>query len=245
MEGHLFSTTKGIGALEENFAKKAGADCGIRYNPATDMDHKPDEIIPTRASLLKRLTDWKDDESWREFLGMYRKLIFSFAIKAGLTENEAEEVVQETMISVAKTIKEFRYDPKRCSFKSWLRHLAQKRIADCYRKRSREALLNETRRTGSVRTPAIERVPDPASLNLDAAWEEEWEKELLEAAIARVKTEVSPEQYQIFDFYVLKKMSVTKVAAALGTSATRIYLAKHRISRLIKQEVNRLEKRMS
>jgi RNA polymerase sigma factor (sigma-70 family) len=213
--------------------------------PPIDMEKKFDDIIPTRASLLNRLKDWKDDESWGEFMGIYRKLIFGFAVKAGLSENEAEEVVQETMISVAKTIKEFQYNPKRCSFKSWLRHLAQKRIVDCYRKRSRETLLNETRHTGSVRTPAIERVPDPAALDLDAAWEAEWEKELLDAAIARVKAEVSPEQYQIFDFYVLKKMSVGKVAAALGTSATRIYLSKHRISRLIKQEVGRLKKRMS
>lgn len=209
------------------------------------MEKKPDDIIPTRASLLNRLKDWEDDESWREFAGIYRKLLFGFALKAGLSENEAEEAVQETMISVAKTIKEFQYDPNRCSFKSWLRHLAQKRIADCYRKRPREALLNETRHSEHTRTPAIERVPDPAGLNLDAAWEAEWEKELLEAAIARVKAEVSPEQYQMFDFYVLKKMPVGKVAAALGTSAGRIYLAKHRISRLIKQEVSRLQKRMS
>jgi len=209
------------------------------------MEKKSDDIIPTRASLLNRLKDWNDDESWREFLGIYRKLLFGFALKAGLSGNEAEEVVQETMISVAKTIKEFQYNPQRCSFKSWLRHLAQKRIADCYRKRSRETLLNETSRSGHTGTPAIERVPDSAALNLDAAWEAEWQKELLQAAIARVKTEVSPEQFQIFDFYVLKKMPVGKVASALGTSASRIYLAKHRISRLIKQEVNRLEKRMS
>jgi RNA polymerase sigma-70 factor (ECF subfamily) len=210
------------------------------------MEKKPDEVLPTSASLLRRLKQWEDDESWRKFMEIYRRLIFGFALKAGLPENDAEEVVQETMISVAKTIKEFQYDPKRCSFKSWLRHLAQKRIADCYRKRSREApLASETAQTSRARTPAIERVPDPVASNLEAAWESEWEKELLEAAIAQVKTKVSAEQYQMFDFYVLKKMAVEKVATALGTSTSRIYLAKHRISRLIKKEISRLEKQMS
>jgi len=102
------------------------------------MEKRPAEIIPTRESLLSRLKDWEDDDSWREFFGIYRKLLFSFAIKAGLSEQESEEVVQETVISVAKTIKDFQYDPQRCSFKSWLRHLAQKRISDAFRRRARQ-----------------------------------------------------------------------------------------------------------
>jgi RNA polymerase sigma-70 factor (ECF subfamily) len=208
------------------------------------MEKKPGEIIPTRESLLSRLKDWEDDDSWREFFGIYRKLLFSFAIKAGLSEQESEEVVQETIISVAKTIKEFQYDPQRCSFKSWLRHLAQKRIADSFRRRARQPQLKESARADTPQTPAIERIPDPAAHNLDELWEEEWQKELLEAAITRVKAEVSGEQYQMFDFYVLKKMPVGKVAAALGTNAGQVYLAKHRISRLIKKEVGRLEKQL-
>jgi RNA polymerase sigma factor (sigma-70 family) len=205
---------------------------------------KPDEIIPTRESLLGRLKNWDDDQSWREFFGIYRKLLFSFAIKSGLSEQESEEVVQETVISVARTIKDFEYDPKRCSFKSWLRHLAQKRIADCFRKRARETLMDNVAPRESGKTPAIERVPDSSAANLDAIWEEEWQKELLEAAVARVKKEVSAGQFQMFDFYVLKKMPVGKVASALGTNAAQVYLAKHRISKLLKREIGRLEEKM-
>jgi len=204
------------------------------------MKPKADEIIPTRASLLSRLKDWQDDESWRKFFGIYRKLIFSYAIKSGLSEQEAEEVVQETVISVAKTIKEFEYDPNRCSFKSWLRHLTQKRIADCFRKRSREPLIKAPAPGETSQTPAIERVPDASATNPDAVWEEEWQKELLEAALTRVKSQANARQYQMFDFYVLKKMPVGKVAAALDTNAGQVYLARHRISRLLKKEVTRL-----
>ena len=61
-----------------------------------------DELIPTRSSLLGRLVNWDDQESWREFFNTYWKLIYSVALKAGLTEDEAEEVVQETVITAAK-----------------------------------------------------------------------------------------------------------------------------------------------
>src|SRR5271156_2602203 len=100
------------------------------------MKGKADEFLPTRASLLNRLKDWDDHESWREFYAIYRKLIFATAIKSGLNEAEAEDVVQETAVSVAKTIKDFKYDRSKCTFKSWLRFLTQKRIADHFRKRS-------------------------------------------------------------------------------------------------------------
>lgn len=207
--------------------------------------NNPGEIIPTRESLLGRLKNWDDDQSWREFFNLYRKLIFSMGTRAGLSTQEAEEVVQETVISIAKTIKGFDYDPARCSFKTWLRHLAQKRIADCFRKRSREARIEDvTRASQTGKTPVLERMADANAANLDAIWEEQWQAELLETAITHIKTQVSAEQFQIFDFYVLKKMPVGKVASALGTNAAQIYLVKHRVSKLLKKEVNRLEEKM-
>jgi RNA polymerase sigma factor (sigma-70 family) len=208
------------------------------------MTQKPEEIIPTRESLLGRLKNWKDDESWREFFGIYRKLIFSMAIKSGLSAQESEEVVQETIISVAKTIPDFEYDPNRCSFKSWLRHLAQKRIADCFRKRARVRTVGFPEPDETGKTAPIERVPDANVANLDAVWEEQWQAELLNASIVRVKNQVSAEQYQIFDFYVLKKMPVDKVAEALGANTAQIYLAKHRITKLLKKEIASMEEKM-
>jgi RNA polymerase sigma factor (sigma-70 family) len=208
------------------------------------MTQKPEEIIPTRESLLGRLKNWKDDESWREFFGIYRKLIFSLAVKSGLSPQESDEVVQETIISVAKTIPDFEYDPDRCSFKSWLRHLAQKRIADHFRKRSRERKIGYSESAETGKTRAIERIPDANAASLDAIWEEEWQAELLNASIVRVKKEVSARQFQMFDFYVLKKMPVEKVARALDTNTAQIYLAKHRITKLLKKEIARLEEKM-
>jgi len=204
------------------------------------MEKKP-EFIPTRESLLSRLKDFDDDEGWREFFKIYRQLIFATAIKSGLREDEAEEVVQETCISVAKTIKEFKYDPKKCRFKNWLGHLAQKRIADRFRKRSRELPLSEAASNRTTRTAAVERVADRGGADLDAIWEAEWQEKLLAAAIERVKAQVSAEQYQMFDFYVVKKMPAGKVAKSLGASLGQIYLAKHRVSSLIKKEVRRLD----
>jgi DNA-directed RNA polymerase specialized sigma24 family protein len=72
------------------------------------MMHETDSI-PTRQSLLARLKDWGDQKSWREFFDTYWRLIHTTALKAGLVETEAEEVVQEVMIAAAKKMPDFTY----------------------------------------------------------------------------------------------------------------------------------------
>src|SRR5207253_3779473 len=204
------------------------------------MTKSPEEFIPTRRSLLTRLKQWDDHESWRDFFNTYWKLVYGVALKSGLTETEAQEVVQETVIAVAKKMHDFKYDPAVGSFKSWLLHLTRCRIADQLRKRYREAAVIQAAPAQTTRTDVIAKIPDPASLNLDAVWEEGWQENLVAAAIERVKREVKPRQYQIFDCYVIKGWPVTRVRQTLGVSATQVYLAKLRISNLVKKEVRKL-----
>src|SRR6266496_1265142 len=99
---------------------------------------RPDTIA-TRASLIGRLKNWDDQTNWREFDRTYRRLIVAFAVKQGLSESEAQDVAQETLLAVAKGIGKFEYDPARSSFKNWLLTVTRHRIADHCRRRPKEA----------------------------------------------------------------------------------------------------------
>src|SRR5712671_2245899 len=93
--------------------------------------------IQTRPSLLDRLKTGDDTESWQEFYRIYGKLVRDFALQAGLTDTEADEVVQETAIAMARHLPDFRYDPKVCRFKTWLLNQSSWRIKDQLKKRQR------------------------------------------------------------------------------------------------------------
>src|SRR3954471_1118795 len=95
------------------------------------------ELIPTRQSLLSRLKDWNDQESWKVFFDTYWKLIYNAAVKAGLTDAEAQDVVQETVLSVLKKMPGFDYSAEKGSFKGWLLRLTSWRIVDQLRKRQK------------------------------------------------------------------------------------------------------------
>ena len=206
------------------------------------MKPEREPLLPTRWTLLSRIKDWKDRDSWKDFFDTYWKLIYTTAIKAGLSEAEAEEVVQETIITVAKRIGSFKTDPKHGSFKGWLLQITYSRITDQFRKRPPAG-----RFAGpcdwSDATPIAERVPDPG-IQLERIWDEEWDKNLVEAALERVKKVVSPHQYQIFHLNVIKKMSAQEVRKTLGVNAAQVYLAKHRVGSLVKKEIRMLEDKL-
>lgn len=209
----------------------------------TEPDNCPEDLIPTRKSLLGRLKDWRDNESWQDFFDTYWKLIYGFAIKRGLTHQEAEEAVQETVLAVAKGIPGFEYDPGRCSFKTWLLTVTQSKIANQYAKRARGPTIVPAA-DDSRTTPLMERFSDEAGRQQwEGAWDNEWRKNLMDAAIQRVKRRVSIEQFQMFDLFVLKSWPARDVAATLGVSVAHVYVAKHRVAKLIKKEAAFLEER--
>jgi len=208
--------------------------------------------LETRPSLLQRLKSGDDTQSWQEFYRIYGGLIRFFAEKAGLTADEAEEVVQETAIGVARRLPEFVYDPKVCRFKTWLLNLVRWRIQDQLRKREKQstpAVPSSAEKTMSpseetARTATIERIVDPSIPEFGADWDAAWEKNLLKVALERVRDRLEERQFQLFDLYVIKGWPPAEVAKTLRISVARVYLTKHRVSALLKKEVRGLERQI-
>jgi RNA polymerase sigma factor (sigma-70 family) len=211
--------------------------------PPEGSNSCPEDLIPTRKSLLGRLKNWEDNASWREFFQTYWKLIYGFAVRRGLTHGEAEEVVQETVIAVAKHIGRFEYDPKVCAFKTWLLGVTRSKIANAFARRARQPVLAARAEEDTRSTPLLEKLPDQHSVPWEQAWDEEWQRNLMDAAIQRVKRRVSIEQFQMFDLFVLKSWPARDVARTLDVTVAHVYVAKHRISKLIRREVAALERR--
>ena len=209
--------------------------------------------LETRPSLLNRLKSGDDTQSWQEFYKIYGGLIRHFAGKAGLTVDEAEEVVQETAIGVARRLPEFVYDPKVCRFKTWLLNLVRWRIQDQIRKRQRHQREfdppaaapggNSAKcRNDDSGTATVERIADSTVPEFGAEWDAAWEKNLLDRAIERARERIDERRFQVFDLCVRKNWPVADVAKTLGISAARVYLIKHRVSASLKKEIQRLEK---
>jgi RNA polymerase sigma-70 factor (ECF subfamily) len=200
---------------------------------------EPSELLPTRNSLLVRLRDMGDEASWKDFFDTYWRLIYRSALKAGCTDSEAQEVVQETVIEVCRRMPRFRYDPKKGSFKRWLLNLTNWRIADQFRGRQRQH--NQISLDG-VSSEALESHLPAISQELESVWEDEWQRNLLAAAVQRVKDKVDARQFQIFDLCVIQEWPVRDIIKTLKVNRGQVYLARHRVSSRIRNELRRLER---
>ena len=203
--------------------------------------------MPTSLSLLARLKDCSDQESWRQFFETYWRLIHATAVKAGLSQADAEEVVQEVMIAAAKKMPEFTYQPGQDSFKGWLLAMTRWKVGDQFRKRECNvgiptAASPGTKAAGnedSARTATVNRVPDASQF--DMLWDGEWREHLLRVALDRIKVRVNPAHYEIYHLHVVQGMSVRETARALETNAAAVHLAKHRVGKLLKGELKHLQ----
>lgn len=160
--------------------------------------------------------------------------------RAGLHHSEAEDLVQEIVVAVAQKMPEFQYDRERCTFKGWLMLITRSRLANLIRNTNRRLPRAENLKDIDDEGPVL----DPSknvSPEIEIIWEEEWRKNLMEQAIRSVKAKVPIEQYQIFDLNVLKEIDGRKVSKMLGVSMSRVYVTKHRLSKMIREEVQRLE----
>ena len=128
-------------------------------------DQSIEDFIPTRRSLLSRLKNWDDQESWRDFFDTYGKLIYGLAVKSGFTDAEAQDILQETLLSVAKRMPNFQYDPAIGSFKGWLTNHAAAH-GDQWRN------VPTARRAQLEAGTDTERIPEPASQPLDVLWDQ-------------------------------------------------------------------------
>ncbi|MGI8602650.1 MAG: RNA polymerase sigma factor [Verrucomicrobiales bacterium] len=213
----------------------------VRAAAEPDQSHLLSAYEKTRKSLIDRLGNWEDQKSWDDFYKTYWRLIYGVALKSGLRPDEAMDAVQEVVLALAKQSKKQQYDPKQGSFKVWLMNLTRWRINDQFRRRAKDTAMSHGPDHSNRDTATFDRFADPKTGDLEKTWNAEWARNLLDRAVARVKTKVSPKQFQIFDAYVVKDWSVGKVMSELDVSLAQVYLAKHRVGKILKHEITAIE----
>ena len=214
------------------------------------MNETTPDSLPTRDSLLSRMKDLGDDASWRNFFEIYWELIYNLARKNGLTDTEAQDVVQDTVIAVSRNIAGFRTGAEHGSFKAYLLKQTRWRIADQFRNRdkfARRAAVESGKQgqgepdNDDTGTAMANRIPDPATLEVDATWDAEWEKHVLKAGLERLKARVSVKQFQMFDLHALQGLSAKETARTLGSSVMAVHMATSRLRRLLRREIARIQ----
>lgn len=183
----------------------------------------------TRPSLLQRLRIPGDEESWREFVGLYQPLLARYARRRGLNTNDAEEVAQSCMEKLSRTMRTFQYSRDRGSFKNYLLVMVTHAIANAARG-------HRMLRAG---TDVLDNLQKSKSAS-EELWDNHWLHEHLKHALDRLDAEFSGTTIAAFKLYALKEWPVEKVCSALGMTPNQVYLAKSRVTSRLRRALEEM-----
>jgi RNA polymerase sigma-70 factor (ECF subfamily) len=189
----------------------------------------------TRITLLGRLRrDPTNQAAWAEFVDHYGPRIYAWCRKWNLQEADAQDVTQNVLLKLARKMGEFAYDPSR-SFRAWLKTLTYHAWADFLDGRRRPG-----QGTGDSQTLDILNSLE-AREDLVRQLEEEFDRELLEEAMLRVRLRVAPQTWQAFALTALEGLSGAEAAKCIPMQVAQVFVAKRRVQKMLTEEVSRLE----
>ena len=189
----------------------------------------------TRVTLLHRLNqDPADQLSWAEFVTFYSPAIRGWLTHWGLQEADAQDVAQNVLLRLTAKLPQFKYDPGK-SFRGWLKTLTHHAWHD---------FVTEAgyRTRGSGDTSVLDQLQSiEAREDLAARVEATFDKELLEMALVRARARVADTTWLAFKLAALDGLAPQAVADQLGVRVSQVYLAKHRLQKLVQEEIRALE----
>ena len=198
-------------------------------------------LLETRSSLIQRLKATINGESWEEFFHTYWELIYNVARRAGLSEADAQDIVQETVLKVHNSLDRFEYNRKRGTFKGWLRTVTRSRLNDFFKKQQRRPALNQPLEAIGAE---LQNLEDPEGPEIEKIWDEEWSKNLIQSALNRTKKLTSPKQFQIFKCHYIDEWTVRETCRTLGVNAAQVYMAKQRVGKIFREAIETLQEQV-
>lgn len=170
----------------------------------------------TQSSLLSRVRDLQDADSWLRFDKLYRPMLTEYARQRGLRQEASEDIAQQCLAAIVNAIPRFR---RQKSFRAWLRKMVHHKVSD--------HLTRENRHLQSA-SDAIEQavVNESAPVQL---WQQRWNEAHIQYILDELRGEVAEHTLRAFEMYVIHEYPVEEIERILGMTANQIYVAKSRV----------------
>lgn len=179
----------------------------------------------TSVSLLLRLKRPGDDRAWLRFVELYTPLLFFWARQNGLHSPDDADFVQDVFVTLVEKLPSFEYDRGK-SFRGWLHTL----VLNKWRDRCRRSALACVSQDGGFAEPIT---PDGA----DIFCQEEHHRYLAARALAIMQAEFPEKTWKACWEFVVRDRPAHEVAAELGIAESSVYVAKCRVLRRLRQEL--------
>jgi len=188
----------------------------------------------TRESLILRLGDTDDIAAWEEFVAIYRPVIVRLAIARGLQHSDADDLAQEVLLSVARSVPNWESDLQRARFRTWLARVVRNAALNALSRRKPDRGTGGTSALVLINGKAADTCDDSEVLDL------EWRREAFRCVADQIRDEFQPSTWEAFWLTAVDGLSAADAAKRTGKSIGAVYVARSRIMARLQEKVRRL-----
>jgi RNA polymerase sigma-70 factor (ECF subfamily) len=195
----------------------------------------------TTTLLLDSLRDESRPEGWEQFSARYWPVLAGFARKLGLSEADAADAAQWTLMEFLREFRAGRYERARGRLSSFVVGIARNRILTLRRQARRgSAGSGGGSKDGPAPGDSADQLPDDATMT--DMWENERRRAILEDAVAQLRgsSRLSPSTFRAFELVALRGVPATEAAAQSGLSVEEVYVARSRCTKRLRELVEEL-----
>lgn len=190
--------------------------------------------VPTPISLLERVRDPTDGPSWRRLVELYTPLIRQWMRRYNVPEADTDDFVQEVFRALVQEVGNFQHNGNHGAFRKWMRLTLVHRLRGFWRSRGARAWI-----TGDAGDRLLAEMSDPSS-DPNVAWDQEHDAFITRRLMELIEPEFTASTWQAFRRQMLDGARPAEVATELGMSPNAVLIAKSRVLRRFRQEVQGL-----
>jgi RNA polymerase sigma-70 factor (ECF subfamily) len=191
-------------------------------------------MLETSVSLLERLRLEPDAASWQRLVDLYAPLIRDRLRQQSLQLADADDLAQEVLVVLVRELPHFQHRRKG-AFRAWLHKITVNRLRDfCRARQTRPAATGDS---GVMRM--LEQLDDPHS-ELSRLWEQKHDQYIVQRALKLIESEFAPTTWRAFWRVTRDSVDADTVAAELGVSINAVFIAKSRVLKRLRTEIEGL-----
>jgi RNA polymerase sigma factor (sigma-70 family) len=195
-------------------------------------NERPSDPYVTRPSIFVRINAPEDKPkqlAWQTFHERYAPIIAGFARNLGARFQDVDDIIQEVMLGFFKVSPTYQYDPQKGRFRGYLKVCTLNAIRACASK------------SAHLATIPLERL-NPESPAIDENWDAEWERHLLDLAMAEARRDYRDNKtFRAFELYAIQGQKPEEVAEQLQMTTASVYMAKKRVTDALRLKVQSMK----
>lgn len=186
----------------------------------------------TSESLILRVKDPADAAAWSAFLAIYRPVIYRLARSRGLQDADAEDLAQQVLVSISKSVQNWQPAADGPPFRAWLYRIAHNECLKAMTRRKPDAAVGSS----SVQDMLFGFPQSETDTSIQLLHESRMEA--FRWASEEVRHEFTSATWAMFWQSTVEERSINEVARNHDRSTGAVYLARYRVMKRLKEKLD-------